>query len=117
MLQYHFCEKLSYFTQNKLRRFFRGGKEIAIVNVDGTLHAFSNRCTHNDFQLHFGYVEDGCVHCPIHYGVFDYATGKAISGPVTDLETFEVKVEGDEVFVGVERAEVTEAPEDEEVQG
>ena len=100
-MEYHYCEKLTYFTENKIRRFFRGGKEIAIVSMDGRLYAFSNRCTHEDFQLHFGYVEDACVHCPIHYGVFDVASGKAVSGPVTDLETFDVRIEGDEVFVGL----------------
>lgn len=101
VLQYHFCESTSYFPENKIRRFFRGGKEIAVVQVDGRYYAFSNRCTHNDFQLHFGYVEDGCVHCPIHYGAFALGTGKAMSGPVTDLEIYDVKVEGDEVFVGL----------------
>lgn len=100
-MEYHYCENLSYFPEGKIRRFIRGGREIAVVRTDGELHAFSNRCTHEDFQLHFGYIEDGCVHCPIHYGVFDVRSGKAVSGPVTDLETFEVRVEGDEVFVGL----------------
>jgi nitrite reductase/ring-hydroxylating ferredoxin subunit len=117
MLEYHYCEKLSYFPEEKIRRFFRGGKEIAVVQVGGKLHAFSNRCTHNDFQLHFGFVEDGCIWCPIHYGVFELASGRAKSGPVTDLETFEVKVEGDEVYVGVERQPVDEAVQDEEIRG
>jgi nitrite reductase/ring-hydroxylating ferredoxin subunit len=100
-MQLHYCENLSYFTEDKIRRFFRDGKEIAIVMHEGKLHAFSNRCTHEDFQLHFGYVEDNCVHCPIHYGVFDLPSGKAVSGPVTDLETFEITIEGEEVFVAV----------------
>jgi nitrite reductase/ring-hydroxylating ferredoxin subunit len=100
-VEYHYCEKLSYFPEDKVRRFFRGGKEIAVVQHAGRLHAFSNRCTHEDFQLHFGYVEDGCIHCPIHYGVFDLLTGRALSGPVTDLATYEVRVQGDEVYIGV----------------
>lgn len=117
MLEYHYCEKLDYFTEAKIRRFFRAGKEVAVVRVDGKLYAFSNRCTHNDFQLHFGYVEDGCVHCPIHYGAFDLATGEARSGPVTDLESYDVKVEGDAVFVGLPEQTASEAPEDEEIRG
>jgi nitrite reductase/ring-hydroxylating ferredoxin subunit len=62
-------------------------------------YAFSNRCTHADFQLHFGYIEDGCVHCPIHYGVYDLETGQARGGPVTDLPVYEVRVQGEAVQV------------------
>ena len=112
-MEYHYCEKLSYFPEEKIRRFFRGGKEIAVVQFEGKLYAFSNRCTHNDFQLHFGFVEDGCVWCPIHYGVYELATGKAKSGPVTDLETYEVKVEGDEVYVALPPQAMPEPADDE----
>jgi len=99
--EFYYCEKLSYFPEEKIRRFFRGGREVAIVQDKGKLYAFSNRCTHADFQLHFGFIEDGCIWCPIHYGVYDLPTGKAKSGPVTDLDTFEVKIEGEDVYVRI----------------
>jgi len=75
------------------------GHEIGVVLWEGRWHAFSNRCTHNDFQLHFGYIEDGCIHCPIHYGVYDLETGMAKSGPVTDLPKYGVRVIGEDVQV------------------
>ena len=109
-----YCEQLGYFPEGKIRRFFRGGREIAIVLHEGELRGFSNRCTHEDFQLHFGYIEDGCVHCPIHYGVFDVTSGKAVSGPVTDLETFKVRVEGEDVYVEVGEASEGALPEAED---
>jgi nitrite reductase/ring-hydroxylating ferredoxin subunit len=89
----------SRFPNGKIRRVFIEDQEIAVVCYGGCFYAFSNRCTHNDFQLHFGFIEDGCLWCPIHNGVFDIATGKACGGPVTDLKTYAVRVVGDEVEV------------------
>jgi nitrite reductase/ring-hydroxylating ferredoxin subunit len=98
---YHTVGPLERFPESKVRRVFVDGREIGVVQYDGRFYAFSNRCTHNDFQMHFGFIEDGCLWCPIHYGQFDLATGRAMGGPVTDLASFEVRVVDDEVQVGV----------------
>jgi nitrite reductase/ring-hydroxylating ferredoxin subunit len=90
-------DAISAFREEKIRRYFLGGREIGVVLYKGRFYAFSNRCTHADFQLHFGFVEDGCLWCPIHYGVYDLATGKAVSGPVTDLPSYAVRVDGEAV--------------------
>jgi nitrite reductase/ring-hydroxylating ferredoxin subunit len=99
---------LERYPDSKIRRVFLEGREIAIVQYNERFYAFSNRCTHNDFQLHFGYIEDGCVWCPIHYGQFELETGQAVSGPVTDLASYEVRVVDGEVQVGVLEAEEAE---------
>ena len=91
--------RVSDFKEGKIRRYFVDGKEIGVVYWNERFHAFHNRCTHADFQMHFGFVEDDCLHCPIHYGVYDLGTGKAVSGPVEDLPTYPIRVEGDEVQV------------------
>ena len=101
MTEYVRIDDVNAFREEKTRRYFVGGREIGVVLYQGRFYAFSNRCTHNDFQLHFGFVEDGCVWCPIHYGVFELATGKAVSGPVTDLQHYDVRVQGDEVQIGI----------------
>jgi nitrite reductase/ring-hydroxylating ferredoxin subunit len=73
-----------------------------VVVSGGRWHAFSNRCTHADFQLHFGFIEDGCLHCPIHYGVYDLETGAARGGPVTDLAVYAVRLRGEDVQVRID---------------
>jgi nitrite reductase/ring-hydroxylating ferredoxin subunit len=100
--QFVTVDTLHSFREGKIRRYFVNGKEIGVVTLNGRWHAFSNRCTHADFQLHFGFIEDGCLNCPIHYGVFDLETGRAVSGPVTDLPVYAVRVEGNEVQVSIE---------------
>ncbi len=98
------------FREGKIRRYFVSGREIGVVLWDGRWHAFSNRCTHNDFQLHFGYIEDGCIQCPIHNGAFDLESGKAVFGPVTDLPMYEIQVDEESVQVKIEPREVVSLP-------
>lgn len=85
---------------------------VALYRFGEDYLATGNVCTHQYALLSDGFVEDGCVECPLHQAVFDLRTGKALSGPVSkDLETYAVKVEDGQVFVDVTRpAEISEAP-------
>jgi 3-phenylpropionate/trans-cinnamate dioxygenase ferredoxin subunit len=48
-----------------------------------------------------GYLEDGCIECPLHQARFDIRTGAAMCAPATEpLRTYPVKREGDEIFIG-----------------
>jgi nitrite reductase/ring-hydroxylating ferredoxin subunit len=98
---------LNEFPEGRIRRRSVNGREIAVALWQGRFYAFSNRCPHADFQLHFGYIEENKVHCPIHFAEFELATGKAVYGPegVADLPVFQVKVEEGEVRVAVPEAD------------
>jgi len=76
------------------------GKDVCLFNIDGTVFATQDKCPHGNASLADGWVEDCKVECPLHQGVFDIATGKPLSPPVeTDLDVYDVKVEGDEIFL------------------
>ena len=47
------------------------GKPVALCRSGGKLHAVHNVCTHQFALLSDGYVEDGCIECPLHQGRFD----------------------------------------------
>jgi nitrite reductase/ring-hydroxylating ferredoxin subunit len=100
------------FREGKIRRYFLGGKEIAVVLLDGAWHAFGNRCTHADFQLHFGFIEDDKVYCPIHYAAFEILSGRPVEGPfgIDALKVYSVRVEGGRVWLNPEPVEVEQAP-------
>lgn len=79
-----------------------GARQIALVRSGGALHAVDNVCTHQYALLSEGYVEDGCIECPLHQGRFELATGRAMCAPVTaPVRVYPVKVEGGQVFVGL----------------
>ncbi len=76
-----------------------GTHEIALFNRVGTFYALDNRCPHRGAALVEGFVDGGRVLCPLHLFDFDLLTGQC--GTVSELKvaTYEVKVEGEEVFV------------------
>jgi nitrite reductase/ring-hydroxylating ferredoxin subunit len=94
--------KVSDFREGKIRRYFLDGQEIGIVLWEGNWYAFSNRCPHRDFQLHFGFIEDDKIYCPIHYAVFELQTGLRLSGPhVDDLPSYGIRIEGEDILVSL----------------
>ena len=73
---------------------------IAIYNVDGTFYATHDICTHALAHLSDGYMENDCIECPLHGGVFHIPTGKAMSGPVQKaLRIFPIKVEKEMLLI------------------
>jgi len=76
------------------------GQEIAIYKLDGVYYATSNICTHQFAFMSEGYLENGCIECPLHQGIFDIKTGAVVDGPPEQsLKTFLVKIEGDAILV------------------
>lgn len=76
---------------------------FALYRVNGDYFATQAICTHATALLSEGYIEDGCVECPLHQGRFDIRTGRAMCAPVTvDLLTYPVKREGNDIFLNPE---------------
>ena len=64
-------------------------RKIAVYRLAGRIYATNNICTHGDALLSDGWVDDGCIECPLHQGRFDIATGKGQGAPITvDIETY-----------------------------
>ena len=80
-----------------------GSREIALYQLaGGEFRATDNICTHEYAQLSDGWLENGSIECPLHAARFDVRTGKALCAPAeTDLQVFEVKVEGSELLVKI----------------
>jgi apoptosis-inducing factor 3 len=80
------------------------GTPLALYNLGGKIYATHGVCTHALAILAEGFVEDGKIECPLHQGLFDIRTGKALCAPLTeDIQTFAVEVEGDDVLVDLQQ--------------
>jgi len=78
------------------------GEPIAVFKIADQYFAIADVCTHDDGPLAEGEVEGNDVICPRHGAHFDLRSGKALSLPaVVDIPAYPVKVEGDEILVGV----------------
>ena len=81
-----------------------GEIRIALYRSEGEYFATENVCTHAFALLSDGFLEDGCIECPLHQARFDIRTGKALCAPATqDVRTYPVKVDGEDILVGLER--------------
>lgn len=80
-----------------------GERDIALYHLPGgEFRASDNICTHEYALLSEGWLEDGCIECPLHAGRFDVRTGKAMCAPVeTDLAVYEIKRDGDHLLVNL----------------
>jgi 3-phenylpropionate/trans-cinnamate dioxygenase ferredoxin component len=79
-----------------------GRTQIVLCLSGGELHALDNVCTHQYALLSDGYVEDGCIECPLHQGRFDLKTGEPFGGPVDQpVKVYPVRTDGGKVFVEI----------------
>jgi 3-phenylpropionate/trans-cinnamate dioxygenase ferredoxin component len=77
-----------------------GNAQLALFRSGGEFHVTDNVCTHQYALLSDGYVEDGCIECPLHQARFDLRTGAALCAPATQpIRVYPVRVEGDDVLV------------------
>jgi nitrite reductase/ring-hydroxylating ferredoxin subunit len=78
-----------------------GGREIALFNVGGTFHAIDNTCKHRGGSLGEGELDGTVVTCPLHAWTYDVTSGECFDDPACGIQTFPVKIEGDDVLIEI----------------
>jgi nitrite reductase (NADH) small subunit len=77
------------------------GRVFALYNIDGTISAIDGICPHQGGPLAEGAIEGTTVTCPWHGWQFDVRSGKTPLGPKIKQPVYEVKIEDQDVLVGV----------------
>jgi nitrite reductase (NADH) large subunit len=90
-----------------------GGCQIAVFNFSsrGEWYATQNMCPHRrEFVLSRGIVGDHDgepkVACPLHKKTYSLRDGQCLTGENYKIKTFEVKVDGDDVYLNLPPIEV-----------
>jgi anthranilate 1,2-dioxygenase ferredoxin subunit len=79
------------------------GVAIALFRLGDGFHALHDLCSHGRARLSDGYIEDGCIECPLHQGKIDIRDGSPRSAPITEpVRSFPVRVVGDRIEILVE---------------
>src|SRR2546427_7575536 len=73
---------------------------VALFNVEGRFYAVSNVCLHRGGPIGEGMLDEAVVTCPNHGWEYDVRTGTNLANPTARLRSFEVRIDGDDVFVG-----------------
>ena len=78
-----------------------GSVEVAVYHLPGgEFRATNNVCSHEYALLSDGWLENGCIECPLHAAQFDIRTGKALSAPADEpIAVYPLKEEGEDLLV------------------
>jgi 3-phenylpropionate/trans-cinnamate dioxygenase ferredoxin subunit len=73
---------------------------VVVFHKDGRFYALDDCCTHDGGPLGEGRLDGFVITCPRHGAKFDIRTGRVLAMPaVVDTPSYEVKVDGGEVWV------------------
>jgi nitrite reductase/ring-hydroxylating ferredoxin subunit len=87
-------------------------EEIALVNIDGEILAFSNICPHEQSPLlAAGFFDKArcAVACPLHGWLYDMRTGERLDAPGS-IPVYRTRVSREQVFVEILLDEETGSP-------
>lgn len=85
-----------------MHRIEHNGRFYLLANVEGTVYAVDDMCTHEDASLYKGSLHGDCVKCPLHGSRFRLATGEALDDPAEiALNTYAVKLEDGDILVAI----------------
>lgn len=78
------------------------GDDVCLYNYRGSIGAIGNVCTHAEFAMADGTLQNGAViECVWHGARFDLQTGRVRRGPAEyPLPVFPVRIDGERVLVG-----------------
>jgi 3-phenylpropionate/trans-cinnamate dioxygenase ferredoxin component len=74
---------------------------VALIRTgDGDVYAVIDVCSHEEYPLSEGWIEDHTIECALHGSRFDLRTGEPDSPPaLRPVQIFPVRVEGEDVLV------------------
>lgn len=103
MANYKTVAKASDLGPGKMKTFPVDGKRVLIANLEGTLFATQDLCTHDNGTLADGELIGDEIECPRHGGRFSAKTGEVRAlPPMFPIKTFPIRVEGDEIQVALD---------------
>ncbi|MEC4677737.1 MAG: non-heme iron oxygenase ferredoxin subunit [Nitrospirota bacterium] len=80
-------------------------RDIALYCLDGQVYATTDLCPHQGASLSGGTLNGEKIVCPWHQWCFNVKDGSSPMNPRLKIKTYEVKEEGDQVFVMVPDSE------------
>ena len=80
------------------------GNRVLIMNVDGDICAYEDRCLHRSFPLSQGKLVGRRLVYRAHEWEYDACTGQGINPSGVALRRYEVRVDGGEILVTIHAA-------------
>lgn len=98
-------EDKSELPEGRVMTVTAGHRSICLTHFQGKLSGLDNKCPHQGGPLGEGSIENGLLRCPWHGWDFDPCTGQSPGAHDDSIITYDVRIENNEVFVGVDEEE------------
>ncbi len=77
-----------------------GGEPVCLYNLDGSIYATHDTCTHMVASLSDGWIIGENIECPMHNGQFHIPSGRGVVSPcVGQLRTYPIKITDEHVYI------------------
>jgi toluene monooxygenase system ferredoxin subunit len=84
--------------------FVLTGRKVLLINLDGTIYAYEDKCAHLGVPLSNGHLRGAHLTCRAHQCEYDLCTGRGCNPATVRLRTFAVKVDHGDILVDVASA-------------
>ncbi|MEN1680612.1 MAG: Rieske (2Fe-2S) protein [Planctomycetota bacterium] len=102
MSEFTAVAKVGSIDEGEGQTFTVDGRMVAVFNRGGEYFAIDDLCPHQGASLGAGYLDDeGAVACPWHAWRFRVSDGAWCDNPKIGVDTFEVRVVGEQIQVRV----------------
>jgi nitrite reductase (NADH) small subunit/3-phenylpropionate/trans-cinnamate dioxygenase ferredoxin subunit len=98
--------KVGEIAEGEGRAFPVNGRMVAVFNKEGKYFAIDDFCPHMGASLAAGWLEGNVVTCPWHAWRFSICDGTWCDNPRIKIDSFEVRIERDEIQVRVPPREI-----------
>ena len=99
---YIFAAKLEQVGVGKMFRVQLDGKLLLLANVEGTIHACDEMCTHEEVSLSLGALQGNCLKCSLHGSYFDLETGKPLNEPADEpIKTYPTVIKDNNICIEI----------------
>lgn len=78
-----------------------GDDRVLLANVEGTVYACDDICSHAFASLSEGDLNGAEVECPLHGSAFNVTTGEVNEPPADEkIKTYQLRIEGQDILLG-----------------
>jgi anthranilate 1,2-dioxygenase ferredoxin subunit len=102
MAQWRDAAAADAVTEDSVLAVSVGALQLALFRIGDDVFALLDLCSHGQARLSDGYVEDGCVECPLHQGLVDIRTGAPRKPPITEpVQSYPARVRNGRIEVEI----------------
>ncbi len=84
----------------QMKRIEAGGKHLLLCNADGKHYVVDEMCSHEDYSLFFGCIQNGRIKCSLHGSYFDLQSGQPETAPADKpICTYPVQIKNGQLWI------------------